>query len=191
MTKRNLIKWLEKRASEAGREAIVQKNKLIEAAQEEVYKEIGLDEFINQVVPLYKEILDKYDDYLKKIDSIEGVRLYKYNYKFGYNDLTQRYTHVADFRETMKDTVNINTQKYNETVSRLSKEASKVVSTYDTVILTVKNLPSAKDGLEYLKKLGFDLSEIEPIEKKKQLPATTNVNVDVKYLLLKMKSEEK
>ena len=58
-----------------------------------------------------------------------------------------------------------------------------------SVIETVKNLPTAKDGLEYLKKLGFDVSEIEPAEKKKQLPATISVNVDTRYLLLDKESE--
>lgn len=187
MTKRDLVKWLEKRAEKARNEADELRKKAIKESEEEIYKSIELDRFVEDVVKMYSEILKRYNGYLSSIDAIEGVSLSKFYYKFGYTDLERRYTSKSEFRETVKEAINIRSEKYNEVVRNASEEVRKVISTYDTVILTVKNLPTAKDGLEYLKKLGFDTEEIEPAEHRKQLPATTAVNVDINYLMLSKK----
>lgn len=85
--------------------------------------------------------------------------------------------------KTAREVVRINTEDYENAKRQAIAYYNNVEKTYDDVIQTVKNLPTAKDGLEYLKKLGFNTSSILPVEQKKQLPATISVNVDTKYLI--------
>lgn len=187
MNKRELVKWLENKKTEAIDTANVQKATTINRAKELEYSKIKLDEFIDSVVPLYQQILDKYEDYIHTVSQVEGVTLCKYYYRFGYNDLTRHFTDKKQFKDIMNDTIRIETKNFSEIKHEALQVVHDVTSTYDTVLQTVKNLPTYKDGLEYLKKLGFDISEIQPAEKKKQLPATISVNVNTRYLLLKEK----
>lgn len=189
MTKRDLVKWLEAKKTEACNEAETTRRKCVDAAKEFEYANIGLDNFVNESVTILKKFIDEYGKFIDKVNNIEGMCMSRYNWKFGYHDFISKFSDATSIRDNLKEIIRIDTARYKEILSNANEQRRKVESTYDTVILTVKNLPTAKDGMEYLKKLGFDISEIEPAEKKKQLPATISVNVDVKYLLLKKKGE--
>ena len=107
----------------------------------------------------------------------------KYHYRYGYYDF-EKLTHKDDFKSAIFSCISFDKDhEYTKEVRKLRDFVHSVEYTYDTAIQTIKNLPTAKDGMEYLKKLGFDISEIQPAEQK-QLPATISINVDVKYLLL-------
>lgn len=191
MTKRDLVKWLEGKKSYAVSEANSTRSKAIDAAQEVEYKDLGLDDFLDDICPLFDAILDKYRSYLDKVNGIEGVSMSRCHWKYGYNNLFVKFGDRKRLRRELIEIIHLDTERYKEVCHTMRDSCRKVETTYDTVIETVKNLPTYKDGLEYLKKLGFDVSEIQPAEVKKQLPATISVNVDVKYLLLKKKEENK
>lgn len=190
MTKRDLVKWLEKKKPEAIAKAEKAKNEAIEAAKELEYKNIGFDDFLDDALPCINEFIEKYGKFIDKVRTFDGMSMSKYNWKFGYSDFVARFSDRQDVRSNMEEAIHIDTERYRKTRDNANSNRRAVESTYNTVIETVKNLPTAKDGMEYLKKLGFDISEIEPAEKKKQLPATISVNVDVKYLLLDNKENK-
>lgn len=166
MTKRDLVKWLEKKKPEAIEKADKAREKAITTAKELEYKEIGFDEFLEDAIPHLQRFIKKYGDFIS------------------------RFGDIATIRKNIEEILRLDTERYRKARDDANSNRRAVESTYNTVIETIKNLPTAKDGLEYLKKLGFDVSEIEPAEKKKQLPATISVNVDVKYLLLDNKEKE-
>lgn len=190
MTKKDLIKWLQRKQSEAVRTALAAKNKKILEIREAFYEELGVNAFVDTVVPIFEKAFAEYDKFYKKLDKVEGLRVSKYGYKRGYYDI-EKLTYKTEIKEALAEAINYHLHPLQSKINELNNEYSKVNRTYDTVIETVKNLPTAKDGLEYLKKLGFDLSEIQPVEQKKQLPAAISVNVDVQYLLLNKKEEDK
>lgn len=190
MTKRDLIKWLEKKKPEAIAKAEKAKNEAIDVAKELEYKEIGFDEFLEDAIPHLQRFIKKYGEFIDKANKFDGIIVSKYNWNYGYNEFVARFGDIKTIRAKMKDSIRLDTKRYNKTKESAYSYRRNVESTYITVIETVKNLPTAKDGLEYLKKLGFDVSEIEPAEKKKQLPATISVNVDVRYLLLNKEKED-
>jgi len=189
MTKRDLVKWLERKKIEAVDKAAEAKDQAIKNAEELVYEKLGVDEFINNIYSSVSDALDKYEAYIEKVNSKSdtGISISPYHYYYGYNTVLERYGDKRVLRNRLVELIYIKTEDYNTLCSNLREDCRNVHRTYDTVIETVKNLPTAKDGIEYLKKLGFDISEIQPAEKKKQLPATMSVNVDVKYLLLNRK----
>lgn len=191
MTKRDLVKWLEKKSIEARTTAQNDRDKMIERAREVEYVDIGLDDFVKDTVDIFKKYLDRYGAFIANVNSIDGMKMSEYNWRFGYNDFVAKFSDAQTIRDNYIQAIRIDTLRFREIVDKANSDKAKVESTYYTVIETVKNLPTAKDGLEYLKKLGFDVSEIEPAEKKKQVPATISVNVDTRYLLLnKEKADE-
>lgn len=190
MTKRDLVKWLEKKKPEAIAKAERAKDEAITAAKELEYKNIGFDDFLDDALPCLQEFIEKYGKFIDKVKTFDGMTMSQYNWKYGYSDFVARFSNRQDVRRNMEEVIHIDTERYRKTRDDANYNRRKVELTYNTVIETVKNLPTAKDGLEYLKKLGFDVSEIEPAEKKKQLPATISVNVDVKYLLLNKEKED-
>lgn len=190
MTKRDLVKWLEKKKFEAIAKAERAKDEAIEAARELEYKDIGLDEFLENSVPHLQRFIKNYGEYIEKVNAIDDISMSKYNWNYGYHEFVARFGDIETIRTKMKESIHLDTKRYNKTREDANSYRRNVESTYNTVIETVKNLPTAKDGIEYLKKLEFDISEVQPAERKKQLPATINVNVDVRYLLLDKKEEE-
>lgn len=190
MTKRDLVKWLEKKSLEARTTAQKDRDKLINRAKEVEYTYIGLDDFVKDTAEMFRKYLDRYAEFIEHVNSIDGMSMSKYNWRFGYNDFVAKFGDAQTIRDNYIEAIRIGTLRYQQIVNKANSDKAKVESTYYTVIETVKNLPTAKDGLEYLKRLGFDVSEIEPAEKKKQLPATISVNVDVKYLLLNKEKED-
>lgn len=189
MTKRDLVKWLERKQSEAYDTASEYADKKIDEIKESFYKDLGLDEFVNTVVPIFEKAFAEYEKFYKKIDDIDGVSISKYGFRRGYYDI-QDLTDASKVRLSIIECLNYLNHPVFTKINEARNECKMVNHTYSTVIETVKNLPTAKDGIEYLKKLGFDVSEIQPAEQKKQLPATISVNVDVKYLLLNKEKED-
>lgn len=191
MTKRDLVKWLEAKKIKACDEAETTRRKCIDAAKEFEYANIGLDDFVNKSATTLKKFIDDYGEFINKVNNTDGMHMSQYNWKFGYYEFMTEFNDAASIRKNLEGIIKVDTVRYKEIRDNANEQRRKVESAYDTVIRTVKNLPTAKDGMEYLKKLGFNISEIEPAEKKKQLPATISVNVDVKYLLLNKEEEEK
>ena len=189
MTKRDLVKWLEHKQSEAKKKALEAKDKKIAEIEEAFYKELGLDEFVDKVVPIFEKAFAEYKSFYDKVGNIDGVSISKYGYRRGYYDI-EALTDKDKIRDYIIEVLRYSDTPTQTKINEVSVECKKVERAYITVIETVKNLPTAKDGIEYLKKLGFDVSEIQPIEQKKQLPATISVNVDVKYLLLNKENED-
>ena len=184
MTKRDLVKWLEKKKPEAIEKAVKSRNEAIDAAKELEYKELGLDDFLDDAIPHLQKFIEKYGKFVDKVNALDGYSMSRYNWHYGYNEFVSYFGDANNIRKNVAECIRLDTERYRKVRDQANSSRNKVEATYNTVIETVKNLPTAKDGLEYLKKLGFDVSEIEPAEKKKQLPATISVNVDVKYLLL-------
>ena len=190
MTKRDLVKWLEKKKPEAIAKAKMAGEKVIADTKELEYKELGFDEFLEDAVPDIQRFIKKYGEFIDKVNEFDGIAMSKYSWHYGYSNFIAHFGDVATIRKNIEEVIHLDTERYRKARDDAYSNRRAVESTYNTVIETVKNLPTAKDGLEYLKKLGFDVSEIEPAEKKKQLPATISVNVDVKYLLLEEKKDE-
>lgn len=190
MTKKDLVKWLQGQKDIALGRVNKDSANSMEKLREKYLKDFGVDKFLDEVIPQLEQVYNSYGKLIDNIMKEEGVSISRYHYKFGYYDF-EKLTHKSDFKSAIFSCLHFdNDHEYKKKVRELNDFVHSVERTYDTTIQTIKNLPTAKDGIEYLKKLGFDVSKIEPAEKKKQLPATISVNVDIKYLLLNKEEEE-
>ena len=193
MNKRDLVKWLEKEKTAALEQAKATKFDIINRALDREYESIGLDSFLDALQASFKSMVDAFDDLKRRCrscsDTDNNIHVSDYYYKLSYVEFT-KYTQDRDYlAKYVKEMIGIDTEAYGEAKREAIKFYNNVEMTYDNVIQTVKNLPTAKDGLEYLAKLGFDSSAIVPAQVKKQLPAVPSVNVDTRYLLIKNKEE--
>lgn len=183
MTKEELIRWAKAEKDKAVGKASTESAKKIQELKDKFYEDIGVDEFADQVVPIFEQAFAKYKEFYDKLDNIEKIRVTKYGYGRGYYDI-EKLTNKNIIKTALIEAIHFREHPIQEQINAISGTVSKVSHTYDTVIQTLKNLPSAKDGLEYLEKLGFDTADIAPENKKKQLPATININVETKYLMI-------
>ena len=183
MTKEELIRWAKAEKSKAVEKAQATRDKKILELTDAFYKDLKVDEFVDQVVPIFEQAFKKYEEFYNEIGKVEGVKISKWGYRRGYYDI-EKMTDKKIVMGDITEAINYKQHPIQEQINAIAGTVSKVSHTYDTVIQTLKNLPSAKDGLEYLKKLGFDTADIAPENKKKQLPATININVETKYLMI-------
>lgn len=193
MTKDELVRWL-KKEKEA---AIKRSSENIATKQEEwkefYYESYGINEFAERVAKVSVPLVKMYREFFDHVNSCDSVKLSTYCRNWGdidYMDIISL-ENPSDVKNGIIKALTFDyDHTYKKDVRELYDNHHKVESTYDTVIQTVKNLPTAKDGIEYLKKLGFDVSAIEPVKKQKQLPATISVNVDTRYLLLHKEKDD-
>lgn len=183
MTKRDLVKWLEKEKITALATAKERKEKMIEQAAEAEYAAIDLNKFMKEMRESYEDIVSHFDELAERSKSRKGIAVSKFHWKISCSEYSWFVEDPSHLATTVKDLIRIDTEDYQAARRQAISYYNNVEKTYDDVIQTVKNLSSAKDGLEYLAKLGFNTSKILPLEEKKQLPATISVNVDTKYLI--------
>lgn len=185
MTKKDLIKWVEAKRNEAVAKAKEEENALHDELYQKHLSAMGVDDFINKITPLFDQLLKEYAQFFDKIDNMEGVSISKFGYSGCCYNRVEEMTDKRRAKNNITDVIHFDhDHAFKQEMHKLHEETMKVFTTYETVIQTVKHLPTAKDGIEYLKKLGFNVAEIQPVQQK-QLPATLGTNVDIRYLMLK------
>ncbi len=188
MTKRDLVKWLQEKKEEASNKAKLATEDKINQRLEAIYEEIGLDEYVDNIMNHMSLVEKEVQKMVAKVDNHEGSK-----YSMAWSSLRNLSDSYTGSRYSVKSLIISDLYIRDELKEQIASEGRKlranVLNTYDVAIQTVKNLPSAKEGMEYLTNLGFDTKEIRPVNKdsEMQLPATVNVNVDTKYLLIDTK----
>lgn len=182
MTKKVLIKWLEGLKEKALAEIGRKQTDALDAYYKALYEEVGLAELAKQVQTRLEEVdilIAKWHDKYETL--IGAARCYYGNihdtvYPF-ISGPDATYSRLKDYEvdKNAKGAMKIRSQ-----YKALQTETQKA---YDGVILNVQSLKDAKLGMEYLKGLGFDLTELlakdsAPVET--ALSATT----DTRYLFL-------
>lgn len=186
MTKVQLLKWLDGKQ----REALAEVKEQHRAAQERLLamkiEKSGYPELAAFVLPLLQEVFDKLEAIHKDHEDLIGPDY------FSYGELPYALRHIffsntqpidclmaQVIRSTQMDK---NLENQYETLGRKVKRA------YETVAGNVRGMANAKQAVEYLKGLGFDLSKLETDA---QAPTTAlAAPVDRSYLLLEVNHEK-
>lgn len=187
MTKRDLVAWLKDKQQEAVSKARAEGERRYDVCKENIYSEMGLDDYIHTMMKQLDTLNTTITKFVQANCNFEtGV-----SYSQAYGSLryiVNKYDNSFEgVKKLVADDLYLDRNKQLEQVYREARQLkANVANTYDVAIQTVKNLPTAKDGLEYLTNLGFNVSEITPKSKEgeMQLPATVSVNVDTRYLLI-------
>lgn len=155
MTKRQLVKWLEAKQSDAKAEVEIQyatAEKAYFAQRDEALEKV---EGIDTTCGWYTSLTTKLSDLSDK----ENIRMY----------IMKDFTDGTDALRQLK-------AKRSETLREIEKN-------YINVIANVESMKNAKTAVEYLEKLGFDLSALIEADNHPVTTALT-VEVDTKFLFI-------
>jgi len=185
MTKKQLIKWVEDKKQDA----LVRVNERYKQALADhsaaLHIELGLAELSASMKPLLAQADDLLMAWQEKWKERVSITCYwnslhnrLYNYTKDDNAL-----YHALCEEEFSDTTD-ERRRLDQTRKDMERE---VVSNYANVLRNVQALKDAKLGLEYLKELGFDVSEIIAMD---QEPVSTALAVPVNTRFLFLGKEE-
>lgn len=181
MTKRQLVKWLEAKRSDAKAEVEIQyatAEKAYFAQRDEALK---INETVDEVFRLISEadtVANRWKEALEKVEGIDTTRGW-------YTSLTMKLSDLSD-----KENIRMYIMKISRTARRSpSVEAKRpetlreIEKNYTNVIANVESMKNAKTAVEYLEKLGFDLSSLIEADNHPVTTALT-VEVDTKFLFI-------
>lgn len=178
MTKREIIKWLEGKRSEALKNVSDQYREAVKAHDAALYKTIGLEEvsrFIEGHLSAAYEVYTKWanhnEDYIRvrhSSYSVGGMIEMILNYNGG---VSKRMID-GDIEDIMPEQERLLDEK-----NRIYDEIRR---NYENLIINVKSLKTAKLACEYLESLGFDISKVSEKEECTALA----VDVDTRYLFV-------
>ena len=182
MTKRQLMKWLEAKQSDARAEVENQyatAEKAYFTQRDEVLK---INETVDEVFRLISEadtVVNRWKKALEKVKGIDTTRGY-------YTSLTMKLSDLSDKENIrlgiMKDFTD-GTDTIRQLKAKRSETLREIDKNYTNVIANVEFMKNAKTAIEYLEKLGFDLSALIEADNH---PVTTAlaVEVDTKFLFI-------
>lgn len=187
MTKRQLVKWLEKKQDESLNEVENQYNKALAIHKQQM----DIDLNVYQVSKEIAGYLDNADKLMKKFtDDCEkkGVLIERGYYR-QLNSVLSEYSTETNVADSIHNLMHDKTDHMKQLKSRKENMKSEIYKNYKNVIAVVQSLKDAKSGVKYLQELGFDLTEL--IEQDSH-PVTTalSVEVDKRYLFIGIKKGE-
>ena len=183
MTKREIIKFLERKQKE--KENAVRKD--YEAAREQfiedTYSKLGLPDLAVKLQGLLAEADSLWNSWKEKNKDFEGLTFYPY-----YSSLVGQlasYTSAdgATYTKIVSEGVRLRTKSMDKLRDEHNDQQCSVIRTFTAVIATVQQMKNAKLAAIYLKELGFDLSELENPEEQPQ--NALMVPIDTSYLFVK------
>jgi len=180
MTKRDIIKWLEQKREEARENARQQYEEAMKQHNERLYKKIGLKALTDEIEGHLTAAYDAYAKWRK--EQAESIMVTDYYTSSVGNSLSgplnengKVYGRMIkyDIRDETSERVALR-KKYSEIEGGINRN-------YNDLILAVKNIKNAKAAGDYLKEVGFDVTNIEV---KEEACTAIAANIDTRYLFI-------
>ena len=183
MTKRDLVRFLERKQSEKKTAILNDHKALCDELLQKTYAEIGLTTLAEKMQMILAEASDLWKSWMEKYENADWIELNNGYYSIigvlsactcdegaTFNRLSRNELRIKPVEIENADEAHITQQKY-------------VNDTFNTVIATVQQMQSSKQAAVYLKELGFDLSELEkPVP---EAQTALMVPIDTRYLFVK------
>ena len=187
MTKRDLIKWLESKQYEAIKNANQQYEEALKIHNEKLYREIELNEISNEVEGHLEAACKAYEAWEQKHG--EAVRIIGgYSCGIGCTIKSILNRNGGVFKAMIDYDIADNTPENERMKDKIRTMRKEINRNYENLIFNVKNMKNAKLACEYLKEVGFDVSNIEV---KEEVCTSLAANIDTTYLFIQpIKKEE-
>lgn len=184
MTKRQIIKWLEFKKKAALEKVEKQSAQAFDAYFNKRNEEIGLNEKAKQISDLMSQACDTIEAFCQEVAQKYPGTVILSNC---YGSMKVRLSAICSpgkvSTKLLREFDDGDTPAMKHLCDWIDSTRSQVNTTYCSVIATVANMPNAKQAMEYLKDLGFDLNELmNSIEK----PMTTalSTSIDTRFLFI-------
>lgn len=176
MTKKLILKWLDCQKSRALVEVEAGKKRAQESRRASDIEETGFDDLVAEIEPMLTAVYDKLTTWHEKHKEVCGTCGFYYG---GLQYALQPYINSnRPLRDILLDREFHETPGEKQITTQFAKLWADVEKTYNNVSANVNALANAKLGLEYLKGLGFDVTELiaddeKPVEKALAVPINT------------------
>lgn len=183
MTKRQLVKFLERKQEEALNNA---RDSYIEAKQnymEQNESDMKMDVVAKNIAMLISQADDTLDDWMRYINEHPELEIETVN---NYNCLKSKLNDLvtcSSIKSYMYKHVNDVSKRKGQLEKRYNQVKSGITSNYTNVIANVQQLKDAKLGVQYLTELGFDLTSLLE-EDKHPMTTALSVAVDTSFLFI-------
>lgn len=181
MTKRTLLKWLDKQKQKAFNDAKAEHNKVYTERQDAIYRKMGLKEVADGIQKHMTEAAKVWDAWINKPDVKDYISSwYSSIYPDSiFNNYTGQEGHA--YTKLTGDILRLDSAELEQLSKNQEIELRKINETYNNVITVVDGMATAKDAAAYLTGLGFDLSEVD----KPAAPVTAlAIQIDPHYLFI-------
>lgn len=183
MTKRQIIKWLELQRSNALAEVETQSTNALDKYYAERNEKIGLDDTAAQIVDFIQQALKRIESFEEGVKSEYPEIEIRYGY---YGTATYKLIGLSSITDVLESLLreidDSNTPAVTSILKRKSEVIEKIRDNYYNVIANVRNMKNAKLAIEYLKTLGFDLSDLIKANETPLVPALSIV--DTRFLFV-------
>lgn len=175
MTKRQIIKWLESQSEKALAEVETQSEKALNTYYAERNERIGLEDTATSIAALMQQAYSLTESFKEKVKAeypgVDTLCGYYGSISYKLGNMSSQ----AEIRKGIK--------------ARKNEMIKGITDNYRNVIANVSNMKNAKLAMEYLKSLGFDLSDLVKADEN---PVTTalSVEVDTRFLFIGVKKNE-
>lgn len=182
MTKREIIKWLEDKQSDAVSKALSEYETIKTNYIAKRDAELGIDEIVSKVSDLMSEASQIIDAWKVSIEKVKDIRCTD-GYAWSLSSDLMDFAGKGNLYEKLKRDFIDDNAFLPKLKDQQRHTVREIRANYLNVIANVKNFKKASDGLEYLKELGFDVSDLVEAD---QNPMSTDltVPVDTKFLFI-------
>lgn len=181
MTKREIIKWLDGKRSDALNSSNAAKMKAIADYKAKRAKDTNAEEVVRQVTELMAQANTIVNQWLRKVN--QDFPDYKTGNTYCSHLSTKTYMPESSVRSSLLLHF-IDTDMAIKSINTQYKDIAYGINrNYDAVIENVRVQPTNKAAVSYLKEIGFDTSDLEQDAKN---PCTAlSVPVDTRFLFFK------
>jgi len=182
MTKRDILKFLERKQNEKKNAIYAEYVALRKQLLQNAYSTLGLPTLVGKVQPLLAEACRLWDEWEKEHENLDYITFHHSYYTL--TGLVNSYTTSEDatFNKIVEEDISVEPVEVKNAYADYKIQRDCVNNTFHTVISTVQEMKNAKQAAIYLKELGFDLSEMNnPAE---QVQTALMVPVDTRFLFV-------
>lgn len=186
MTTAMIVKWLKTQQDLKIQEAHRRYCEVMLREDEQFELSVGLEKIVNDLFLLLDRVDDVHNKWIMEMGQREDV-----NVTMGrWNTFWQSFYKI-NTREKLEKAIRAQIENVSPNLKAIEKaydeEKHKIAFNYLNVITHVKALRSTKKSIEYLRSLGFDVSELE--DPRVDEVTALAVPVDVSYLFIKKANE--
>jgi hypothetical protein len=185
MTKKILLKWLEKQEAKALAEVLKQRDQAQAQLRDWKCTETKFDELVAEIEPMLNAVYDRVQAWHNENEAICGRA------SMQYGSISRTLYPLVCGHQSLADTIRgaefSDTKKDAELMDKFGNMYRDVEGTYEKVIAVVNSLANANLGMEYLEGLGFDLTGLKTDEEK---PVETALATPIDTRFLRLKKED-
>lgn len=162
MTKREITEWLESQRKQAIHKCKEDCEKQEQAYLDAYFEKSGLREVAGQIQEHLEQALRLWQEWRQAQETGDHLRI-SYNKYIGLEHQLDGFAHKegATYEQFIKWEIDLHTEDLDKLTTSRREMEENISQNYSRLIRVVSGMKNTKEAVEYLEKLGFDLSDLD------------------------------